>query len=61
MNEIPIRFASLTDLAEFAALVGYSVFLHKRENLVLTGDFTDAEIELAFFGFKGMVLKSHAA
>lgn len=58
MKEIPLRFASLTDLSEFAALVGNHVFLFSRDQLVLCGDFSDAEIELAMFAFDATIVYS---
>lgn len=56
MKEIPLRFLSLTDLSEFAALVGNHVFLISRNDLVLWGDFTDAEIELALFAYDATIV-----
>ena len=56
MKEIPLRFLSLTDLSEFAALVGTHVFLFSRDNLVLCGDFSDAEIELAMYAYDATIV-----
>lgn len=58
MKEIPLRFLSLTDLSEFATQVGHHVFLYSRYDLVLWGDFSDAEIELALFAFDATIVYS---
>jgi hypothetical protein len=58
MKEVPLRFLSLTDLSEFAALVGNHVFLFSRDELVLCGDFSDAEIELAMYAYDASIVYS---
>ncbi len=58
MNEVSIRFLSMTDLSDFATTVGHQVFIISRDHLVLTGDFSEAEIELALNAFSGTYLTS---
>jgi hypothetical protein len=60
MNRITLQFPSVKEMSDFKAVVTVTIIYSNTTKLTLTGNFTEADIELAKGGFGAVVLDTAA-
>lgn len=56
-QRVSLLFPSILELVDFTIIAETPVYIINRQRLVLTGDFTQADIELALRGFHASIIQ----
>lgn len=56
MHQTTLQFPSIIEMIDFQTIVGISIIYYNRTDLTLTGEFTEAEIELAKTAYGAVVI-----